>query len=114
VQYLQLRDGPENPSLRVRATDEALRALAAAGALPVEDAREIGASHAFLRRLEHRLRMVSDRAIHQITDDPRELDKLARRMGYHGEEPGARLLADYREHTARIRAHYARFLPTRW
>jgi [glutamine synthetase] adenylyltransferase / [glutamine synthetase]-adenylyl-L-tyrosine phosphorylase len=111
VQYLQLREGPSHPALHVRATTTALAALESEGLLPPDTARELTASYAFLRRLENRLRIVHDRSIQQITADERELDKLARRTGYHGERPGARLLADYREHTARIRAIYAQFLP---
>jgi hypothetical protein len=48
----------------------------------------------------------------QITDRPDELMKLARRLDYQGDDAGARLLADYRAHTGRIRGIYARYLPT--
>jgi glutamate-ammonia-ligase adenylyltransferase len=112
VQYLQLRDGPTQPSLRLRATVPALDALAQAGALPSEDARELRDAYAFLRRLENRLRIVHDRSIQQITDQPRELDKLARRMGYRVAAPGVRMLAEYRQQTERVRAIYARYLPS--
>jgi glutamate-ammonia-ligase adenylyltransferase len=64
-----------------------------------------------LRRLENRLRIVHDRSIQEITDRTDELTKLARRLGYHGDDAGPRLFADYRAHTARVRAFYARFLP---
>lgn len=111
VQYLQLREGPRREAVRVRATKHALEALAREGVLPEDDARTLGESYAFLRRLEMRLRIVHDRSIRQFTADPAELDKLARRLGYHGQQPGARLLADYREHSGRIRAIYARWLP---
>ncbi|MDB4967997.1 MAG: glutamate-ammonia ligase adenylyltransferase [Myxococcales bacterium] len=112
VQYLQLVHGPRLPSLRQRATADALAALAKEGVLPDEEARTLGESYAFLRRLENRIRIVQDRSIQQITDRADELTKLARRLGYHGEDSGARLLADYRAHTERIRARYARHLPT--
>ena len=111
VQYLQLREGPSLPSLRLRATLPALDALAQAGLLPAEDARELRSAYAFLRRLENRLRIVHDRSIQQITDQPRELDKLARRLGYRDASPGARMLVEYREQTERVRAIYARYLP---
>ncbi|MGZ3405255.1 MAG: [protein-PII] uridylyltransferase family protein, partial [Polyangia bacterium] len=112
VQYLQLVHGPKLPAVRLRATADALAALAEAGVLPAADARALGESYAFLRRLENRLRIVHDRSIQQITDRADELGALARRLGYHGDDAGARLLADYRAHTERIRAHYARWLPT--
>ncbi|HEX9104183.1 MAG TPA: hypothetical protein VF997_18350, partial [Polyangia bacterium] len=100
------------PSVRQRATADALTALAHAGVLPAEDARVLAESYAFLRRLENRVRIVHDRSIQEITDRAGELDPLARRLGYHGDDAGPRLLADYRAHTERIRARYARYLPT--
>jgi glutamate-ammonia-ligase adenylyltransferase len=112
VQYLQLVHGPRLSSLRQRATADALAALIAAGILDAADGRALADSYAFLRRLENRLRIVHDRSIQQITDRPDELTKLARRLGYHGDDCGARLLADYRSHAGRTRALYARFLPT--
>jgi glutamate-ammonia-ligase adenylyltransferase len=111
VQFLQLCEGHRLPSLRVRPTGDAIVALAAACVLPAEEASLLADSYAFLRRLENRLRLVHDRSIHEITDRPDELDKLARRLGYHGQQAGARLLADYRAHTDRVRALYARYLP---
>jgi glutamate-ammonia-ligase adenylyltransferase len=111
VQYLQLREGPRRPSVQKRATLSALSALAEADLLPSDDARALAESYGFLRRLENRLRIVHDRSIHEITDQPRDLDKLARRLGYHGATPGARLLDDYRAHAERVRALYARYLP---
>jgi len=111
VLYLQLVHGPARPTLRVRATADALAALEEERILPADDARVLADSYAFLRRLENRMRIVQDRSIQQITDRPGELDTLARRLGYHGDDAGARLLADYRAHTERIRARYARWLP---
>jgi len=55
---------------------------------------------------------VHDRSIQAIPTRPAELDTLARRLGYHGDGAGERLLADYRTHTERIRARHARFLPS--
>ena len=112
VQYLQLVHGPRLPSLRQRATADALAALAQEGVLAAEDARVLAESYAFLRRLENRMRIVHDRSIQEISDRPGALDTLARRLGYHGDGGGERLLADYRAHTERIRARYARYLPT--
>jgi glutamate-ammonia-ligase adenylyltransferase len=111
VQYLQLCHGAGEPSLRRRATGEALAALAERALLPRDEAEPLAQSYAFLRRLENRLRIVHDRSMQQITDRPDELLQLARRLGYRGSDGGARLLADYRVHTERIRAIYARYLP---
>ena len=112
VQYLQLVHGPRRLAIRQRATADALAALAQEGVLDAEDARVLAESYAFLRRLENRLRIVHDRSIQAIPTRPAELDTLARRLGYHGDGAGERLLADYRTHTERIRARHARFLPS--
>jgi glutamate-ammonia-ligase adenylyltransferase len=111
VQYLQLRDGARLPSLRTRSTRAALAALELEGILPPDDVAPLAEGYAFLRRLENRLRIVQDRSIQEIPSEPRRLDGLARRMGYRGDAPGAHLLADYRAHTDRVRAVYARWLP---
>jgi glutamate-ammonia-ligase adenylyltransferase len=110
VQYLQLRDGGQRPSLRQRGTAAALTALRDEGILLPDVAASLSDSYAFLRRLENRLRIVNDRSIQEITDQPRDLDKLARRLGYHGESPGARLLSDYKTHAESVRAIYGRYL----
>jgi glutamate-ammonia-ligase adenylyltransferase len=107
VQYLQLRDG----RVRLRSTAQALAGLRDEGILPPDVAAALADSYAFLRRLENRLRIVNDRSIQEISDVTRDLDKLARRLGYHGEAPGGRLLADYRTHAEGVRAIYARYLP---
>jgi glutamate-ammonia-ligase adenylyltransferase len=120
VQYLQLVHGPHLPLLRHRATRPALEALRAAGVLDDATFGVLATGYRFLRRLENRMRIVHDRSISQLGDDPLELDKLARRLGYRqaaggGGDPsvavGARLLDEYRRHTARVRAIYARWLP---
>jgi glutamate-ammonia-ligase adenylyltransferase len=111
VQLLQLSHGAGEPSLRRRATGEALAALAATGILPADEARTLSQSYAFLRRLENRIRIVQDRSMQQLTDRPDELTKLARRLDYQGDDAGARLFADYRAHTERIRGIYSRYLP---
>ena len=68
VQYLQLREGPARPSLRVRATSQALAALRDEGILAPDLAASLADSYAFLRRLENRLRIVNDRSIQEISD----------------------------------------------
>jgi glutamate-ammonia-ligase adenylyltransferase len=112
TQYLQLVHGPTHPLVRVRATVEALDLLAEAGLVPFDDARRLVESYGFLRLLENRLRIVHDRSIDELIDDPGSLDRLARRMGYVGDRPGARLLEEYRAHTEQVRRLYNRYLPT--
>jgi glutamate-ammonia-ligase adenylyltransferase len=111
VQFLQLRHGGDAPGLRERGTLPALRALRAAGLLPEETGRRLAEAYLFLRRLENRLRIVQDRSISELRSDPIEMDKLARRMGYHEAGGGARLLADYLRHTGQVRELYRDFFP---
>jgi glutamate-ammonia-ligase adenylyltransferase len=112
VQYLQLVEGPGRQALRVRAIRPALDALRAAGLLTPGEHEALVGAYLFLRRLENRLRIVHDRSIAELPGAaPEELDKLARRLGYRGAACGARLLDEYRDHTARVRIIYQKYLP---
>ena len=82
IQYLQLIHGRARPELRVRETLEALERAAAVGVLAAPDRAVLAQGYRFLRRLEHRMRIVHDRPIHALPADAHELDKLARRTGF--------------------------------
>ena len=110
VQYLQLAHGPERPSLRARSTAAALDALRAEELLPAAEHAELSDALRFLRRLEGRMRIVEDRPRAELGGEPYEVDKLARRLGYHDARPGDRLLAEYLRHADRVRAIYERHL----
>jgi [glutamine synthetase] adenylyltransferase / [glutamine synthetase]-adenylyl-L-tyrosine phosphorylase len=102
-QFLQLAHGHAEPALRTTSTLAALRA--AAVALP-ELAGPLGLlvdGYRFLRTLEHRMRIVHDRSVHRLPDDPDELDKLARRVGL---EHGAALAASYDRWAREVRSAY--------
>lgn len=109
VQMLQLRHGTEHPSVRRRATPEAIAALADVGALPRDAAGELLRAYEFLRRLEARLRLERDRPVEELGTDPVALAPLAVRLGYSGADAGERLLADYRRTREEVRALYDRF-----
>ncbi|MBL4634320.1 MAG: bifunctional [glutamate--ammonia ligase]-adenylyl-L-tyrosine phosphorylase/[glutamate--ammonia-ligase] adenylyltransferase, partial [Kofleriaceae bacterium] len=82
AQYLQLRHGAKYSELHTPSTIEALSQASALGLALEEDCQLLIEGYHFLRRLEHRLRIVHDRSEHYFPDDPIELDKLARRIGY--------------------------------
>ena len=104
AQTQQLVWGGRDSSLRPRATCDALRALAAAGRMDETAARELVASYAFLRRLEHRLQMVADEQTHALPEDGAGLAALARFMGF----ADAAALADtLRAHSRRVEGYYA-------
>ncbi len=82
AQYVQLVWGHAHPALRTPSTAEALRAAAEAGVADVGALILLADGYRFLRLVEHRLRVVHDRPVHRLPDEPRELDKLARRTGF--------------------------------
>jgi glutamate-ammonia-ligase adenylyltransferase len=82
AQYLQLVHGHAHPALRTTGTVAALEAAAAAGIAPARDLELLAQGYRFLRRIEHRLRVVHDQPIHRLPEARDELDKLARRSGF--------------------------------
>jgi glutamate-ammonia-ligase adenylyltransferase len=109
VQFLQLAYGSTLSALRVNNTLKVLEAARGAGLLADVDVAQLCDSYRFLRTVQNRLRVVADRDISTLPQDPSRLDRLARRLGYHagdGGIPGERLLADYQRHAERVRGIY--------
>jgi glutamate-ammonia-ligase adenylyltransferase len=96
AQFVQLAYGWSEPALRTPSTGEALRAAAAARVADPAALALLEDGYRFLRRIEHRMRVVHDQPVHRLPEDPRELEKLARRAGF----PSGGVLA---ERTARWR-----------
>lgn len=109
VQMLQLKFGVANPSVRVRATAEAIVALRQAGVLAEADADALLVHYRFLRRLEARLRLERDRPVEEVGTDPTGLAPLAIRLGYDSDDPGSVLLEDYHRTREEVRTLYERF-----
>jgi glutamate-ammonia-ligase adenylyltransferase len=82
AQYLQLVHGHAHAALRTTATIVALEAAAAAAIAPARDVELLAQGYRFLRKIEHRLRVVHDQPIHRLPEARDELDRLARRSGY--------------------------------
>jgi glutamate-ammonia-ligase adenylyltransferase len=101
VQVLQLKHGRERPEVMEPNVWAALDALAAAGALPAEHAAPLREGYTFLRAVEARLRIVTDRPLTELPDASDDLAKLARRLGYG--DPAA-FKAAFSDTTARVRA----------
>jgi glutamate-ammonia-ligase adenylyltransferase len=108
VQMLQLRHGAAHPSVRCRATADAIEALRDAGVLEAADAEALLRDYRFLRRLEARLRLERDRAVEELGSDAASVAPLAVRLGYDGDDAGERLLADYHRTREEVRALYER------
>ncbi|HEX2113356.1 MAG TPA: glutamine-synthetase adenylyltransferase, partial [Alphaproteobacteria bacterium] len=104
AQTQQLIWGGRDPSLRPAATVPALAALAAAGRVSPQTAREMTEDYRLLRRVEHRLQMIADEQTHSLPEDARALHALAVFMGYPDAVAfGKVMLATFR----RVEKHYA-------
>ncbi|MEA2624949.1 MAG: [glutamine synthetase] adenylyltransferase / [glutamine synthetase]-adenylyl-L-tyrosine [Candidatus Binatota bacterium] len=112
TQMLQLRHGREHPSVRQRATEPALEALAAAGLLPAAEFHDLLDGYRFLRRLESRLRLESDQPVEALEHHGPAVESVARGLGYSGAADSAArvLLADFEAVRERVRRVYERHL----
>ncbi len=82
AQTQQLIWGGRDPSIRTPRTEEALRALAAAGHVENDTVDALIESYRYLRRLEHRLQMTDDQQTHTLPSADDELEKLSIFLGY--------------------------------
>ncbi|QCU79360.1 bifunctional [glutamine synthetase] adenylyltransferase/[glutamine synthetase]-adenylyl-L-tyrosine phosphorylase [Citricoccus sp. SGAir0253] len=78
VQLLQLVHGKTEESVRVRNTQDAVRALERASYISRKDAGSFAAAYRFLRLLEHRIQLVHLRRTHLMPERPRARWVLAR------------------------------------
>ncbi|MFN7951082.1 MAG: bifunctional [glutamate--ammonia ligase]-adenylyl-L-tyrosine phosphorylase/[glutamate--ammonia-ligase] adenylyltransferase [bacterium] len=88
VQTLALINAGKDRRIRVRGALEALPLLAAHGYLSTEDHDRLHAAYVFLRHVEHRIQIVTERQSHRLPTDREEMRNLARRMGYRSGERG--------------------------
>jgi glutamate-ammonia-ligase adenylyltransferase len=115
VQLHQLFWGARYPTLRSTSTWDGLDALERHGLLLPPDADSLRQAYCFLRRVESALRIVDDRSINTIPDEPENQRRLARRLGYRdvgkvrAEEA---MLAELEACTARVRTLYDQCVQT--
>ncbi|HVJ81448.1 MAG TPA: bifunctional [glutamate--ammonia ligase]-adenylyl-L-tyrosine phosphorylase/[glutamate--ammonia-ligase] adenylyltransferase [Planctomycetia bacterium] len=108
LQFLQLNYGGLRPELRDRNTLAGIAKLAECGFINPAEQSDLEGAYRFLRKGEHRVQFLYDLQKHAIPEDPKELDKLAIRMGFApGDDvgPGAQfleVLADLTEHNRSI------------
>ncbi len=86
VQLLQLLVGGQHPSVRTGNTLEAIQRLRREGFLTPEEAIILRESYCFLRTVEHRLQILYEQQTQKIPTAPRQLELLARRMGFESAE----------------------------
>jgi glutamate-ammonia-ligase adenylyltransferase len=87
VQLFQVKHGREHPAILQPNVWDALDALEAAGLLSKDDATALRDGYSFLRLVEARLRIVTDRPLTEVPENPDELAKLARRLGFDTPDP---------------------------
>lgn len=104
VQLMQIKHGSAHPDVLEPNIWAALDQLGAAGLLPADEAAELRAGYSFLRLVEARLRVVTDRPLTELPEPADDLAKLARRLGF---ESADRFLAELRRTTAGVRRVYA-------
>lgn len=103
VQLLQLRHAAELAELQTPSTLQALRALAATGMLPADDAAALEAAWQIASRARNAIMLVRGRAEDQLPRYGRTLAAVTRVLGYPpGRDPG-QFLDDYRRATRRAR-----------
>jgi glutamate-ammonia-ligase adenylyltransferase len=88
IQFLQLLAGGDTPEVRSGTTLEAIHRLAAAGSLTDQEREILERTYRFLRTVEHRLQVLSDRQTHVVPSDAVELGRLAVRCGYPAGDAG--------------------------
>ncbi|NGO63335.1 bifunctional [glutamine synthetase] adenylyltransferase/[glutamine synthetase]-adenylyl-L-tyrosine phosphorylase [Rhizobium daejeonense] len=82
AQTQQLIAGGRMPELRVRPTETALCALAAANWIDDETRDELISCYWFLRDIEHRIQMVHDEQTHLLPESEAELRRIAFMSGF--------------------------------
>nr|WP_217361789.1 bifunctional [glutamine synthetase] adenylyltransferase/[glutamine synthetase]-adenylyl-L-tyrosine phosphorylase [Aeromicrobium stalagmiti] len=82
VQLLQLVHGRADESLRSPTTVEALRSLIDGGYVGRRDGAAMEEAYEFLRTLEHRIQLYKLRRSHIVPEDPEDLRRLGRSMGF--------------------------------
>jgi glutamate-ammonia-ligase adenylyltransferase len=98
VQSLQLVWGGRHPSLQVPGTLDALQRLHALGLVSNRDARDLDDAWGLLRRVEHRVQVMTPYATHEVPRELARLEALARSLGYARGEALIEALDEARAH----------------
>ncbi|MBV9764878.1 MAG: hypothetical protein JOZ48_08535 [Acidobacteriaceae bacterium] len=116
VQCLQRLHGGRETWVRHSGTLLALARLHDKDLLSTAEYARLVDAYVFLRNLEHRLQFEDDRQTHALSSDPRELERIARRMPFytnldhHALGASAQLLKDLNQHLENVQAIYDRIV----
>ena len=94
-----------HPRIRIPGTYNALCALRREHILSNDACGMLQQAYLFMRKLESRMRIVSNQATSELSKKPEALQPLARRMGYadDGTPAGRKLLHEYEQLSMRVR-----------
>lgn len=102
VQLLQLVHGRADVSLRSPTTVHALKALIEGGYVGRRDGAAMEEAYEFLRTLEHRIQLFKLRRSHIVPDDPEDLRRIGRSMGFR-QNPAENLTREWQAHRRIVR-----------
>ncbi|WOH48668.1 bifunctional [glutamine synthetase] adenylyltransferase/[glutamine synthetase]-adenylyl-L-tyrosine phosphorylase [Bradyrhizobium sp. sBnM-33] len=105
AQTQQLIAGGRHPELRVRPTLHALQVLATSNWISFQAFDELTAAYEFLRRVEHRLQMISDEQTHALPEDAEAVERFANFFGYQSRAAFAK---DLLGHLNVVQGHYGK------
>jgi glutamate-ammonia-ligase adenylyltransferase len=105
AQTQQLVAGGRHPELRVRPTLEALKVLASSDWITYAARDELTLAYEFLRRVEHRLQMISDEQTHTLPEQAEAVERFAHFFGYDGRDAFAK---DLLGHLNCVQGHYSK------
>lgn len=103
VQLIQLRHAGSTPTLRTTRTLDALAAAARVGLVSSDDAEALARAWRLASRVRNAVMLARGRAGDALPSHPRDLDRVARLLGYGPGESGE-LVEDYLRVTRRARA----------
>jgi glutamate-ammonia-ligase adenylyltransferase len=103
AQTQQLIAGGRHPELRVRPTLEALKVLASSDWITFAARDELTSAYEFLRRVEHRLQMISDEQTHTLPEQAEAVERFAYFFGYDSRDAFAK---DLLGHLKLVQGHY--------
>ncbi|WP_092605728.1 bifunctional [glutamine synthetase] adenylyltransferase/[glutamine synthetase]-adenylyl-L-tyrosine phosphorylase [Raineyella antarctica] len=107
VQLLELVHGRVDERVCKSGTLPGLEALVEYGYVGREDGAEMAAAYRFQRAMEHRVQLYRMRRTHLVPDDPVDLRRLGRSLGFR-RNPAEELVKAWRDSTRRVVALHQR------
>jgi glutamate-ammonia-ligase adenylyltransferase len=113
VQYLQLVHAAGHPEVLKPNFWDALLALRRLGKISGQTHNDLRDAYDFLRTVEGRLRLIHNRSVDELPENPSELERLALRLNYESKGASSlvqQFLADAARHTKGTRALFERIV----